>query len=242
MSTPITVGVIRDTLLLSNEQVESMCGAARVAVQVFAQYWTDANIIFVPPGGQVPAGAYQLWLKDTTDQAGAVGYHTDDGLPIAYVFVKDDIDNGMNWGVTFTHELWEMLADPDINKTVTAGETEYPIEVADCCEDDSLAWDVTGTDGVTHKVSAFALPSWFDPSGVAPFTYPDIPAITAPFMLAPGGYIGERVLPGGAWTQRFASEVRTARQVKSAGSRTMRRFRGGSPFASNATTAPRSFP
>ena len=91
---PVTVAVIRDTTLLSDEQVASWCDAVRVAVQRFALDWTDANIEFIPPNGAIPAGAYQLWLRDHTDQDGSLGYHDDNGLPVSHVFVADDLANG----------------------------------------------------------------------------------------------------------------------------------------------------
>src|ERR1700734_1322540 len=231
MRAPVTVAIIRDTALLTNEQVASWCGAVRVAVQTFARYWVDLNVIFVPPNGAIPTGAYQLWLRDHTTEEGALGFHDDNGLPVSHVFVADDLANGTLWTATASHELWEMLANPRIDKFVEAtidGVTwKMPIEVADCCEDDAFAWDVTGTDGVTHKISAFALPSWFDPNGQAPFTYPAIDQITAPFMLADGGYIGRmEVAPTpGAWSQ-FMAAREGPRQVKKHTSRTMRLFRG----------------
>jgi hypothetical protein len=223
------IAVIRASNALADADVISMLAAVQITLsRDFAPHWSDATLIFVPPGQTetLPPGSMQIWIKDHTDQAGSAGYHTDDGFPISYVFWQDDLDNGMLPSVTFTHELWEMLADPDINKTVTVGNIERPIECADCCEDDSLAYSVTGPDGRAWPISAFALPSWFDPNGAAPFTFPVIAGIGAPFALAPGGYIGERVLPDGAWTMRFAEGEPGVRTVKAEGSRTMRRFRG----------------
>jgi hypothetical protein len=225
-----TVAVIRATTLLTDGQVESWCGAMRVAVtRDFAKYWTDADIEFVLPNGAIPPGAYQLWLRDHTDQDGALGYHDDNGLPIAHVFVADDIANGTSWTVTASHELWEMLANPMIDRfveNVVDGVTwKMPVEVADCCEDDQFAYGVTGSDGVRHQISAFALPSWFDPAGTAPFTFPSIAEINAPFKLADGGYIGrQEVSPTpGQWTQFMAAQT-GSRQEKKAWSRTMRLF------------------
>ena len=93
------------------------------------------------------------------------------------------------------------------------------------CEDDSLGYLVNG-----HLMSDFVLPSWFNPAGVAPFTFRR--TIDAPLQLATGGYIGVRQLPNGMWTQKFAFKEfldaakgnATPRQVKGPTSRTMRRF------------------
>jgi hypothetical protein len=74
-------------------------------------------------------------------------------------------------------------------------------------------------------MSDFVLPSWFDPSGVAPFTFRRNPQISAPFMLASGGYIGRRTLPDGTWDQIMARGESGARATnKGPSSRTMRRF------------------
>jgi hypothetical protein len=231
----VTVAVIRQTVLLTDAEVESWSYAAQVATsRDFARHWNDATIVFVPPGHPIPQSTatsqvYQLWFRDHTDEDGALGYHDARGAPIAYVFVADDLADGSSWTVTASHELWEMLADPAIDRTATevAGGVTWrvPIEVADCCEDDRFAYEVTGPDGVSHKMSAFATPAWFDAEGQAPFTFPPVDSITAPFELAEGGYIGrQEVAPTpGAWTQLFAQEP-GKRQVKKPYSRTMRRF------------------
>jgi hypothetical protein len=238
MTVPV-VAVIRDTVLLTDAQVASWCGAMRIAVaRDFAPHWTDATVVFANPGEPIQAGAYQLWFRDHTDQDGALGYHDDNGLPVAHVFVADDLANGTSWTVTASHEFWEMLGNPAIDRfveNVADGVTwKMPTEVADCCEDDQFAYGVTGPDGVTHMISAFATPAWFDPHGVAPFTFPPIEAIDAPFVLADGGYIGRmEIAPApGQWTQFLAARP-GPRQVKKLSSRTMRLFgtgAGGRPM------------
>jgi hypothetical protein len=227
------VAVIRDTALLTDARVASWCEAMQIAIaRDFAPHWTDATVVSVKPGDPIPSGAWQLWFRDHTDQDGALGYHDDNGLPVAHVFVADDVANGTSWTVTASHELWEMLGNPAIDRfveNVVDGVTwKMPVEVADCCEDDQFAYAVTGLDGVTHMISAFATPAWFDPNGVAPFTFPPIKAIDAPFMLADGGYIGRmEVSPAaGQWTQFMAAEA-GPRQVKKPSSRTMRLFQPG---------------
>ncbi len=99
--------------------------------------------------------------------------------------------------------------------------------MCDAPEDDAFGYECEGLNGEMFLMSAFVLPSWFDPAGVAPFAFPPIQEITAPFMLAPGGYIGVRLLPDGAWGQRFAAGIRGRRTVKKSASRTLRRFKAG---------------
>lgn len=219
----ITIAFVRDTALLTDELVRSYVAAQQIQVtRDFAPLWgVDATCVVVPPGGAVPAGAWQVCFKDHTDQDGALGYHDVAGNPIAYVFVADDLADGVNWTVTASHETLEMLGDPQITKTVDVAGFQFCYEVADACEDDSLAYLING-----HLMTDFVLPSWFDPAGKAPYTFRN--TIHAPLALAVGGYIGVRQLPNGQWTQRMAETVPLARQLKRPTSRTMRRFNAAS--------------
>lgn len=216
----ITIAFIRNTSLLTDEMVASYVAAQQIQVsRDFAPAWgIDATCIFVPPGCDAPLGAYEVWFKDHTTEDGALGFHDDQGNPKSYVFTADDFANGVSWTVTASHETLEMLGDPDIKQVRDAAGFEYAYEACDACEDDSLAYLING-----HLMSDFVLPSWFDPNGLAPYTFRR--SIDAPLMLAPGGYIGVRTLPDGQWSQRFAEASPGARQVKRATSRTMRRFR-----------------
>ena len=64
--------------------------------------------------------------------------------------------------MTASHELLEMLVDPDINMAVlvhpTPNESKlYAYEVCDACQDDSFGYDI---DGVT--VGDFVYPAYFE--------------------------------------------------------------------------------
>lgn len=60
-------------------------------------------------------------------------------MPLGKVFAGTDLKYGYTWSVTASHELLEMLADPNINLTVllqnseTAG-TLYAYEVCDAAK------------------------------------------------------------------------------------------------------------
>lgn len=228
------IDVIRATALLTDAEVASMVAAQQRQFDELGHHWNlNVSIQFIPPGQPTRPGAMQHWLKDHSDQASALGYHTDQGTPIAYTFVADARADGVAASVTFSHENWEMAVDPTINRTTrytdAAGITwELPIEVGDCCEDDQFAVEYQGIGDDMILLTAIALPSWFDPAGVAPFTWPPVTGIAAPFQLATGGYIGRReVAPHVTdWGQVFAQGARTKRQIKGPASRTIRRFGG----------------
>lgn len=208
----IKISVINASTVLTDDQVQAAVPSLQKQVtRDFAPQWgTDADLTFVPQGQQPQPGTWWLTILDDSDQAGALGYHdlTSDGLPLAKVFAKSDLDNNLSWTVTASHELLEMLGDPDIDLTVfvqpdnTSG-TLYAYEVCDACEDDQFGYNI---DGVT--VSDFVFPSWFE-SFRQPGTQFDFQnQITAPLQLLAGGYIGAfDVTAGTGWHQITAQDA-----------------------------------
>jgi len=149
-------------------------------------------------------------LLDDSDQANALGYHdlTTEGLPIGKVFAASDLKAGTSWTVTASHELLEMLGDPNINLTVfvennnTAG-ILYAYEVCDACEDDSLGYQIDNV-----LLSDFVYPSWFESFRSEGSTQFDrMNKIQNPFQLLVNGYIGVfHVASGSGWQQQTAGK------------------------------------
>jgi hypothetical protein len=176
----------------------------------FARVWgIDADLTFVPHGGTPDPGTWWLVILDTSDAAGALGYHdlTEEGLPLGKVFAQSDLVSGYEWTVTASHELLEMLGDPDINLTAfvessKSGGILYAYEVCDACEADQYGYEIDGI-----LVSDFVYPAWFESfrtKGSTQFDYQK--RIKEPFGLLPGGYIGTyEVKSGGGWRQITAA-------------------------------------
>jgi len=206
----IKVVVINESTVLNDDQVKSALPAFQTQVhRDFAPVWgIDADITFLPKGSQPPSGSWWLVVFDNSDQPGALGYHdvTNEGLPLGKVFAGTDMQFGANWTVTFSHELLEMLADPEINLTVfdqpnnTTG-ILYAYEVCDACEADQFGYQI---DSVT--VSDFVYPTWFEAFQTGRnVQFCHSKNIQNPFDLLPGGYIGVfDVMKGGGWTQKTA--------------------------------------
>lgn len=224
--TRYNIAYIRTTNRLTDAEVASYVAAQqRQLDEHFEPAWgIGATCTYYPPGSLVPGGVVQVFLQDHVAEAGAYGFHDHEGFPRAYVAVADTMADGNSWTVTASHETLELLADPDIDKTVRVDGLEYPLEDCDACEDDRFGCECQGLNGEMHLMTAFVMPAWFDPNGKAPFSYPSIPAIDAPFALAEGGYIGVRTLPDGQWDQRLAQGMPGRRTVKTDTSRTKRRF------------------
>jgi hypothetical protein len=223
------ISVIDASSVLTDDQVSTAVDALQVQVhRDFAPAWgIDADLAFVPKAAAPERGSWWLVMLDDSDQAGALGYHdvTSEGLPLGKVFAASDLKAGYLWSVTTSHELLEMLADPEINLTVFVQPTAdmgklYAYEVCDACEADEFGYDINGT-----KVSDFVFPSWFESFRAAGSTQFDFGSkITKPFDLLRGGYIGIfDVKSGSGWTQLTAAGAMRYDMRPRVGSRRERR-------------------
>jgi hypothetical protein len=209
----IQISVINESTVLADADVTPVVAALQKQItNDFRPVWgTDAELVIVPNGTQPASGSWWLVLLDDSDQANALGYHdlTTDGLPIGKVFAVSDLKAGTSWTVTASHELLEMLGDPNINLTVfvqdsnTSG-TLYAYEVCDACEDDSLGYQIDSV-----QVSDFVYPSWFETFRAEGSTQFDrMNKIQNPLQLLAGGYIGTFNVAAGSGWQQITAEKR----------------------------------
>lgn len=223
----IKVNIINASTVVSDEEAARVVAALSLQVaRDFAPAWgVYAELIFTPKGGVIMEGAWQLIILDNSDQAGALGYHdlTRQGMPIGKIFAKTDIDFGLAWSVTASHELLEMLIDPSINLTAFVedekGPRLYAYEVADAPEDDQFGYQIDGI-----LVSNFVYPAWFEG-----FWKPDETKfdhrglIHNPFELLPGGYISMYDIRSGNGWQQLTAEKKNLKARAPIGSRRERR-------------------
>ena len=211
----IQISFMNRSTVLTDDQVQAALPALQTQVhRDFAPIWgTDADLTFVPTNSNPAPGTWWLTVFDNSDVADALGYHdlTPDGLPIGKVFAGSDIQFGQSWTVTASHELLEMLGDPDINLTVfvqdsnTAGKL-YAYEVCDTCEADDLSYAINGV-----QVSDFVYPAWFESFRAAGSTQFDYQKkINAPLQLLSGGYIGVFDIASGSGWQQLQAEKEPA--------------------------------
>ena len=128
VTTPIIqISVINESTVLTDNQITELVPALQKQVtDDFCPVWgTNAELKIIAKGTPPPSGSWWLVLLDDSDQANALGYHdmTTEGLPIGKVFAGSDLKAGTSWTVTASHELLEMLGDPNINLTVFAQNT-----------------------------------------------------------------------------------------------------------------------
>jgi hypothetical protein len=225
----IHVAVINASTVLTDQQVQNVVPALQKQVsEHFAPAWgVDAKLSFVPQNTNPPSGSWWLVMLDDSDQAGALGYHdlTSEGLPMGKVFAGTDLKYGSQWTITASHELLEMLADPNINLTVFIQKDNnsgrlYAYEVCDACEDDSLGYKINNI-----LVSDFVYPSWFEDFRTPNSTQFDYEShLSKPLELAAGGYIGIfDATSGNGWTQLTAQHTPQVRVRGDVGTRRERR-------------------
>lgn len=206
----IQITVINEsTVLADSDVVPAISALQKQVTNDFGPIWgVDAELTIIPKGSQTPTGSWWLVILDDSDQANALGYHdlTSEGLPMGKVFAASDLTAGTSWTVTASHELLEMLADPNINLTVFVQNTNtagllYAYEVCDACEDDSLGYLIDNI-----LVSDFVYPSWFESFRAEGSTQFDRQKkMQKPFQLLAGGYIGVfNVSAGSGWQQQTA--------------------------------------
>ena len=85
----------------------------------FCPQWQvePVTLHLVGKGGQPDPAHWKVWLLDTSDASGDLGYHEDEsGIPEAKIFCEEDLKYGSEISVTISHELLEMLADPQASR------------------------------------------------------------------------------------------------------------------------------
>jgi hypothetical protein len=204
---PVQISVINASTVLTDTEIAPVIEALQQQVtRDFRPVWgVDAELTFIPTGNTPPPLTWWLAILDDSDQAGALGYHdlTPDAQPIGKVFAGTDLKYGTNWTVTASHELLEMLADPNIKLTVFVQKSNadgilYAYEICDSCEGDQYGYRIGET-----LVSDFVYPSWFEDFRTKGSTqFDQIKALQTPLQLLNGGYIGIfDVKSGTGWTQ-----------------------------------------
>ncbi len=218
----ISVALINESTVVTQDEAKAIASA------LSAQVWYDfgpvwgvfASVSLVDTALDAPPTWWQLVILDDSDQAGALGYHdtTVNGLPLGKVFAKTTQEAGQLVSICASHELLEMLIDPECNLAAFSNDGAfYAYEVCDPVQADDFGYEMEGV-----KVSAFVFPSYFENGGKAP--YDNGGHIAAPFSLAKGGYqswLDVRSTKG--WQQTFDDAALDADTVLAQGGRRQRR-------------------
>ncbi|HEY1933518.1 MAG TPA: hypothetical protein VGG99_16015 [Acetobacteraceae bacterium] len=156
------IAVINESSKISDADVRKMLPA-------FNQQWNQdlrpiwgteaAKFGFVRNGHAPPAGAWWMVFLDNSDQANVLAYHdlTNEGWPIAKVFVESILSDNGSVSVAATHELCEMAVDPWVNTAYLDSHSVFWAgEICDPVEDDGYGYEIGGV-----LVTDFVTPDWF---------------------------------------------------------------------------------
>ena len=164
----------------------------------------------------VPLGYWHVMLRDELP-SGAAGLHKrdDNKQPFALVALTN------NWPVFMSHEVLEMLIDPQGTLTRAGnslkpgqGRVEYLVEVCDPCQASKFAYSVNSV-----MVSDFYTPNYFDPVKSSGIRYSFSGQVRGPREVLDGGYL--------SWID---SESRHLFQLQVDGNRKSITDRGAIPF------------
>ena len=224
----IGIAVINQSTLVALDEIRRVTAALQKQLDGdYAAIWGLTARLEVHEPASVPPDAWQLVVLDDSDQANALGYHelTSSGRPLGKVFVRSVQQSGGAWSVAASHELLEMMADPDINLAAEGyapnDRSRTAFYAYENC--DPVEGDVYDIDGVS--VSDFAYPEFFEiePAGGARFD--QLALVKAPFTLRPGGYMSYILIgKGEGWKQIFGDASRAAFLLPRPGGRRFQRM------------------
>ena len=187
----ISIAVVNHSSVVSDAELAAALPdfQAQISEDFGPAYGIQAELRIMPRGSQLEPNEWQMVVADTSDQAGALGYHERSaiGSPIGYCFAKSTMADGGRWTTCFSHEVLEMLGDPDINCIVRdeVSGRAYAFECCDGPESDAYAYQKAGGTWVSDFVfRGYWMPN-VAPTGPLSFTG----AITRPLEILPGGYL-----------------------------------------------------
>ena len=153
----------------------------------------------------------KLIIKDHA-RSSDLGYHIEGDKAVAYIFAKDDKEAEGEYTSTLSHELLEMIADPNVNlygagKFRLKGKHRVGFFALEVC--DPVQESYYKIDGV--RVQDFVRPEWFEEDHKPGAMKTDhLGVLDAPFTLAPGGYI--EVFSKGRWHSLTGPKAKPKRQ------------------------------
>ncbi len=178
-----------------------------------------ADFVYVSKSELESAPDRKIYLLDTSDQAGDLGYHEDGtGVPESKIFVLDDLRYHAQISVTVDHEAKEMQVNPFVNRTAVIDGVIYAMESCDPTEADDFGYPVQTRHG-TFQMSDHVLPWYFGfangGSGPGKFDYMGHLTAGVPALLAGGYQLWTK--DGSGWnttTARFADGSVSYRSMK----------------------------
>ncbi len=181
------IALIDDTGSIPVGILTQTCAALqKQALRDLAPIWDiQATVDYFPDVHSIPPGYWPITIMDDIPSM-AEGFHKSrDGQPFSVIL------NDEAWQLTCSHEMCEMLIDPDGNRLIASdsiipdgGRVNYLVEICDPCGGPQFAYSVNGI-----PMCDFYTPHYFDPVGSSGVQYSFTGAIRSPRDVLRGGYL-----------------------------------------------------
>jgi hypothetical protein len=209
----LTIAVVDKSTKLKDHQAElkqMVYGVNRQMHYHVAPAWgrSPANVALYTDETLIPAGSYTLYMFDDSDQAGALGYHTEEqnGKIDGKVFINPILNNkgSLTQGAfsvsgCLSHEVIEAFGDPYCNYWVDMSDKQQvALELCDPVENDFYYAYASPqlSAGPVVAVSNFVFPEWFDWGAAKTARFDLNKRVTAPFQMLKNGYMVIRGIGG----------------------------------------------
>jgi len=203
----LKIAVVNKATVPLGQDLQAMVQAVqKQATRDFAPAWNvDVDLIMLDDATD---DYDNLIFFNDADQAGALGYHdlSPKGHAYGKVFVNTTLRDHETVSSVFSHELLEMLADPNVDQIAKNPRNGWIYALEDC---DAVETQSYLIDGI--PVSNFVFPAWFDPNASASTKLDFLGNVHAPFFITPGGYMPVQI--NGQWTQTFGSQAAQERYM-----------------------------
>jgi hypothetical protein len=157
---PMVLAVINESSRLSDAEIATHVAAVQEQMDsdVGPAWKFRVQLRQIPKGDPPPANQSWMVYLDNTDKAFALSYHeqTSTGHPIGKVFVETTIGAGNSVSRVLSHEVAELMVNPDLKRLVPIGGRQYWVEVGDPLSLDQHGYFINGT-----LVSGIAYPDYF---------------------------------------------------------------------------------
>jgi hypothetical protein len=224
------IAVLNQSSLVNNMNLGTWVNAIqRQLREDVAQFWQEAdnvNLELISTNSQPPQDAWWMVILDDNQQGLDLGFHelSDSGLPLGKVFARNTMSNNQSVSRVLSHEIIEIIIDPNATRAVQIDNKFYLVEACDPLSLDSLGYDLNSV-----RVSGFATPAYFRlPPGGIKYDFKDHLRGPCPTGITRGSYLmfsSDGTTWNGQWAPDSSSnELDAIRPAP--GSRRERRQRG----------------
>lgn len=156
--------VVNESTVVSDADLQTWTAAVQKQItNDVAPFWgVSATLLTVPKGSPAPSGEWWMVVHDDSDRAGDLGYHDlgDRGQPMGKVFARTTMNDG--WGTrdstsrVLSHEIIELLVDPNLVRMIELEDGQYQVEVCDPFSSPANSYSIDNV-----LVSGWATPAYY---------------------------------------------------------------------------------